>query len=92
VAKVLEEIPKGEVFGASYLAAEVNRRFGKALRKPANAQLVSATLRCLHANGLVHRVRKAPAGPRRSTPGFEERSSGRLRPQTVLIAARSPRK
>ena len=58
VAKVLEEMPQGEVFGAGQLAAEVNRRFGKALRKPANAQLVSAALRRLHANGLVHRVRE----------------------------------
>jgi hypothetical protein len=58
VAKVLEEIPRGEVFGASHLAVEVNRRFGKALRKPANAQLVSAALRRLHANGLVQRVRE----------------------------------
>lgn len=58
VAKILEEIPKGEVFGASRLAAEVNRRFGRALRKPANPQLASAALRRLHANGLVHRVQE----------------------------------
>lgn len=55
---ILEDMPKGEVFGASHLAAEVNRRFGKALRKPANAQLVSAALRRLHANGLIQRVRE----------------------------------
>lgn len=58
VAKVLEEIPKGEVFGASRLVAEVNGRYGKALRKPANVQLVSAALRRLYANGLVHRVQE----------------------------------
>ena len=58
VAKVLEEIPQGEVFGAAQLAAEINRRFSKALRKPANAQLVSAALRRLHANGLVQKVRE----------------------------------
>jgi hypothetical protein len=34
VAKVLEEMPQGEVFGASQLAAEVNRRFGKAPPRP----------------------------------------------------------
>lgn len=58
VAKVLEEIPKDEVFSARLVAAEVNRRFGKALRKPANAQLASAALRRLHANGLVRKVRE----------------------------------
>jgi hypothetical protein len=58
VARVLEEMPQGEVFGASRMAAEVNRRFGKALRKPANAQLASATLRRLLANGRVRLVRE----------------------------------
>lgn len=58
VAKILEEMPQGEVFSAGRLAAEVNRRFGKALRKPANAQLASAALRRLLANGRVRRVRE----------------------------------
>lgn len=57
VARVLEEMPQGEVFGASRVAAEVNRRFGKALRRPANAQLASAALRRLLAKGHVRRVR-----------------------------------
>jgi hypothetical protein len=58
VAKVLEEMPQGEVFGASQLAAEVNRRFGKALRRPANPQLASAALRRLLARGFLRRVRE----------------------------------
>lgn len=58
VAKVLEQIPPGEVFGASRLAVEVNRRFGKALRKPASVQLASAALRRMLAKGKVRRVRE----------------------------------
>jgi hypothetical protein len=51
VTRVLEELPAGESFGASHLAAEVNRRYGKHLKKPANARLVSAVLRRKLANG-----------------------------------------
>jgi hypothetical protein len=58
VAKVVEQLPQGEVFGARKLAAEVNRRFGKAMRKPANTQLVSAALRRMLANGEIRRVRE----------------------------------
>ncbi|HEY9421786.1 MAG TPA: hypothetical protein VIW92_10255 [Thermoanaerobaculia bacterium] len=58
VAKVVEQYPQGEVFGARKLAAEVNRRFGKAMKKPANPQLVSAALRRMLANGQVRRVRE----------------------------------
>jgi hypothetical protein len=58
VAKVVERLPQDEVFGARKLAAEVNRRFGKAMKKPVNPQLVSAALRRMLANGQVRRVRE----------------------------------
>lgn len=58
VAKVIDESSKNEVFGAARLAAEVNRRYGKALRKPATAQLASAALRRMLASGLIRRVRE----------------------------------
>jgi hypothetical protein len=38
------------------VAAEVNRRFGKAFRRPADARLVSAALRRMAANGAIRLV------------------------------------
>jgi hypothetical protein len=58
VAQVIAELPAGEVFNASRLASEVNRRFGKTLPKPADARLASAALRRLYANGRVRLVKK----------------------------------
>lgn len=58
VARVIEELPEGEAFNASRLAAEVNRRFGKILPKPADARLAGAALRRLHANGKIRLVKK----------------------------------
>jgi hypothetical protein len=53
VARVVANIPADYTFTASWLAAEVNRRFGKALRKPADARLAAAALRRMAANGTV---------------------------------------
>ena len=60
-ARVLEEVPKGHTFGASWLAEEVNRRYGQHLKKPANARLVSAALRRKVANGELRLVQEGGA-------------------------------
>lgn len=61
VARLIEEMPAGEVFQASTLAAEVNRLFHEALREPADSRLVSAALRRLEANGRIRLVEKGSA-------------------------------
>lgn len=61
VAKLIEELPDGELFQASTLTAEVNRRFREALRKPADTRLVSAALRRLAANGAIRLAEKGGA-------------------------------
>jgi hypothetical protein len=53
VARVVADYPAGQTFTASWVAAELNRRFGKAFRKPADARLVGAALRRLVAAGAV---------------------------------------
>jgi hypothetical protein len=58
VTRVMEEIPAGYSFGAAWLAAEVNRRYGKYLKKPANARLASATLRRKLASGELRLVQE----------------------------------
>lgn len=61
LARVMADIPPGQPFGARQLVAEVNRRFGKALRKPANLPLASAALRRMLASGKIQLVRKGAA-------------------------------
>lgn len=56
VARVVAGFPAGQTFTASRLAAEVNRRFGHAFRKPADARLVAAALRRMIANGTARIV------------------------------------
>lgn len=46
-----------EPFGPAELTGEVNRRFGKRLRKPLKPGQVSAALRRLERKGLIHLVR-----------------------------------
>lgn len=58
VARVVAERPASEPFTASSVAAEVNRRFRRALKKPANARLASAALRRLLANGTLRLAKK----------------------------------
>lgn len=57
VGRIAAEYPPGETFTPSQIAAEVNRRYGKAWRKPANARLASTALRRLLAEGAVRLVR-----------------------------------
>jgi hypothetical protein len=61
VARLVAELPAGATFQASTLAAEVNRRFREALRKPADARLVSAALRRLAAKGVIRLVERGAA-------------------------------
>ena len=61
VARLVEEMPDGELFQASTLAAEVNRLFKEALRKPADSRLVSAALRRMAANGTIRLVERGTA-------------------------------
>lgn len=57
VTRIATERPAGQPFTASALAAEVNRRFGKVLERPADARLAAAALRRLAANGVVRVVK-----------------------------------
>ena len=53
VIGVIEEMPPRQVFGASQVAAEVNRRFPRSLHRPMDSRLASAVLRRLLAGGMV---------------------------------------
>lgn len=50
------KLPAGQTFTASWLAAEVNRRFGHAFRRPVDSRLVGAALRCMATNGTARVV------------------------------------
>lgn len=53
VIRVIEEMPPDELFGASQVAEEVNRRFSRSLRRPMDSRLASAVLRRLLAEEIV---------------------------------------
>ena len=61
VARLVAELPEGEIFQASGLAAEVNRRYREALRKPADSRLISAALRRMAAKGVIRLVERGTA-------------------------------
>lgn len=61
VALVVAELPAGEAFAPSQVAAEVNRRYSTVLRKPVDARLASTCLRRLLADGRVRLARKGTA-------------------------------
>jgi hypothetical protein len=61
VARLVAELPEGEIFQPSTLAAEMNLRYREALRKPADSRLVSAALRRLAANGTIRLVERGSA-------------------------------
>lgn len=58
VSRVVAALPAGEVFNPSRISAEVNQRYGKHLRRPASARMVSNALRRLLDEGEVRLVRK----------------------------------
>jgi len=61
VARAVLEIPAGESFAPTRIAAEVNRRYPRELRKPIDSRLASTALRRLLAEGKVRLVRKGTA-------------------------------
>lgn len=58
VSQVVASLPAGETFSPSRISTELNRRYGKHLRTPANARMVSNTLRRLAAEGEVRLVQE----------------------------------
>lgn len=61
VARVVDGKPADASFGAKDVTAEVNRRFGKALRKAVDDRTVAVTLRRMHLAGRIHLVREGKA-------------------------------
>ena len=57
VERVVEEMPAGEVFTPTEMAAAVNRRF-QGLRKQVDSRVASTILRRMAATGAVRRVQK----------------------------------
>lgn len=58
VTRVVKSQSEGEPFGATKIAAEVNRRYAGKLRRPVDGRLASVTLRRLHNDGQIHLVRE----------------------------------
>jgi hypothetical protein len=61
VSRVVDRMGEGETFGAARVAGEVNRRYGKHLRRQAGARAVSVTLRRLRDAGEIRAVREGKA-------------------------------
>ena len=61
VTRVVSSRPVDEAFGASHIAAEVNRRYPTKLRRPVNPRTVSVTLRRLRDTGQIHEIREGKA-------------------------------
>ncbi|HEX6904089.1 MAG TPA: hypothetical protein VF789_30545 [Thermoanaerobaculia bacterium] len=58
VEELMAVLPKGEVFGPTRIADELNRRYGRALSRPADSRFTSSALRRLVAYGWLERVQK----------------------------------
>ncbi|HSG40549.1 MAG TPA: hypothetical protein VLE27_12985 [Thermoanaerobaculia bacterium] len=58
VSQVVATLPAAEVFSPSRISTEINRRYGKHLRRPASARMVSNALRRLAAEGEVRLVQE----------------------------------
>jgi hypothetical protein len=61
VARLVAELPDGEVYTSSQVAAEVNRRYASELKKPLRGPTASTCLRRLLAGGKVRLVQKGTA-------------------------------
>ncbi|MEO6192325.1 MAG: hypothetical protein ABIS20_04900 [Thermoanaerobaculia bacterium] len=61
VARAAAEMPAGEPFAPTRIAAEVNRRYSRELRKPIDSRLASTALRRLMLRGVIRLVRKGTA-------------------------------
>lgn len=60
-ACVIATKPPGETFGGASIAREVNQRYGKRLRRPAQARTVATALRRMAAAGRIRQVREGRA-------------------------------
>ncbi len=58
MADLLEDLQDGEVFGPTRIADELNRRYGRALTRPADSRFTSSALRRLLAAGWLELVQK----------------------------------
>jgi hypothetical protein len=58
IDRVLGERVPGQPFGANEVAAEINRRFRNALRRPVSPRLVSIALRRMRESGKLQGVRR----------------------------------
>jgi len=61
VARLVQELPAGEVYTASKVAAEVNRRYRSELKTPLSRPVASTCLRRLLARGRLRLVQKGTA-------------------------------
>lgn len=61
IARVLEGLGDEESFGATWVTAEVNRRFHDRLRRPVDPRTVSVTLRRLRDARRIHALREGKA-------------------------------
>ncbi len=61
VARVVEERPPGEAFTGTVIAREVERRFGKALKRRVDVRSVGVNLSRLSLAGKIRQVRKGTA-------------------------------
>jgi hypothetical protein len=61
VARAVSEMPAGEPFAPSRIAAEVNRRYSRELRKPIDSRLASTALRRFLQQGAIRLVAKGTA-------------------------------
>ena len=61
IAKVVEEREPGEVFGATLITQEVNRRFSHRFKRPIDKRLVAVKLRRLAEHGRIRRMREGTA-------------------------------
>jgi hypothetical protein len=61
VERLVNELPMEEVFGSRRVAAEVNQRYARELRKPMDARLASTALRRLLADGTLRLAQKGTA-------------------------------
>jgi hypothetical protein len=61
VARLVAELPQGENFTATKVAAEVNRRYQSELKKPIDRPTASTCLRRMVADGRIHLVKKGTA-------------------------------
>ena len=62
-ARVVATRTPSETFSATAIAREINKRYGKRLRRPATTRTVATALRRMAAAGRIHQIEKG-RGPR----------------------------